>query len=62
MLAQAAHDRVEVQLAGAVGQALAEQAVRVGDVRDVASAPAELLDVAPELQVVVATASPKSDG
>ena len=47
-----AHDRVEVELAGAVRQPLAEQAMRVGDVRDLGRR-AELLDVALERELLV---------
>ena len=51
-LDDAPYDRVEVELAAAVGETLAQQAVRVGDVRDL-RVRTELLDVARQVEPVV---------
>ena len=60
-LADARDDGVEIELALVVGQALAEHARRVGDVRDLARGP-ELLDVAPELQALLALQARRATG
>ena len=51
-LAESAHDRVEIELAGAVRQTLSEQAVRVGDVGDLGCRP-ELFDVPLQREILV---------